>query len=194
MCIRDRLPAYNYINNFYGNNPLRGLTTSGFCPYTQSMHVACTEKACTNACGGSSDWGTYADNFPFARVSSFSWGTVPCVSGACDTQDLQALKATVAGNGPVSICLNAATWDDYDGGILSSLACGSMATDAIDHCVQLVGYHDAGVPEESYWLVRNSWNTDWGENGYIRLQLGNNTCGLANEATVPIINVTGLRR
>ncbi len=34
-----------------------------------------------------------------------------------------------------------------------------------------------------YWIVRNSWNTDWGLKGYIHLQAGKNTCGIANEAT-----------
>jgi C1A family cysteine protease len=39
----------------------------------------------------------------------------------------------------------------------------------------------------SHRLVRNSWSTNWGEDGYIRLQLDANTCGLANEATIPTI-------
>lgn len=68
-------------------------------------------------------------------------------------------------------------------------ACGSFAADALDHCVQLVGFHAADEPANSYWLVRNSWSTNWGENGYIRLQLNANTCGLANEASVPDILV-----
>ena len=42
-------------------------------------------------------------------------------------------------------------------------------------------------PEESYWIVRNSWSTDWGIDGYIHLQLDENTCGLANEASHPTI-------
>lgn len=29
--------------------------------------------------------------------------------------------------------------------------------------------------------VRNSWNTDWGEKGYIRFSMGNNACGLADQ-------------
>ncbi len=57
--------------------------------------------------------------------------------------------------------------------------CGGYAYSDLDHCVQLTGYNSAG----NYWLVRNSWATNWGEDGYIYLELDANTCGLANEAT-----------
>jgi len=32
-----------------------------------------------------------------------------------------------------------------------------------------------------YWIIRNSWGTDWGERGYIYLVYGTNTCGLASD-------------
>jgi aminopeptidase C len=35
----------------------------------------------------------------------------------------------------------------------------------------------------NYWKVRNSWNTDWGENGFIYVSMGYNTCGIATEPT-----------
>ena len=36
---------------------------------------------------------------------------------------------------------------------------------------------------QDYWWVRNSWNTDWGEEGYIRLARGDgvNACGVADQ-------------
>ena len=39
-----------------------------------------------------------------------------------------------------------------------------------------------------YWIVRNSWGTDWGESGYLRLVRGINACGVANSASYPIIS------
>jgi C1A family cysteine protease len=31
-------------------------------------------------------------------------------------------------------------------------------------------------------IVRNQWGEDWGENGYIYLSYGDNTCGVADDA------------
>ncbi len=33
------------------------------------------------------------------------------------------------------------------------------------HAVSLVGFNDQG----RYWIVRNSWGSDWGENGFVRV-------------------------
>ena len=50
----------------------------------------------------------------------------------------------------------------------------------INHEVAVVGW---GVENgEEYWHVRNSWGTSWGINGYIRVQMGKNACGIANMA------------
>ena len=54
---------------------------------------------------------------------------------------------------------------------------GKCGTD-IDHAVQLVGYGTDGGKD--YWLVRNSWGDDWGEDGYIRIRRfgdGKEPCG-----------------
>jgi len=58
----------------------------------------------------------------------------------------------------------------YVGGIFPSSQC----TTTINHGVTLVGY--ANGPN-GYWIIRNSWNVWWGENGFARLELGN-TCGI----------------
>merc|ERR1712060_888741 len=72
-------------------------------------------------------------------------------------------------------------------GVLTSAACGSMAADDQDHCVQAVGFNaTASTP---YWIVRNSWATTWGEDGYIRLEMSENTCGLADDATIPEVKL-----
>jgi C1A family cysteine protease len=81
----------------------------------------------------------------------------------------------LATKGPLSVCVNATPWQDYTSGVMST-GCSSDAS-SIDHCVQLVGY------TSSYWIVRNSWNTDWGNGGFIYLGIGSNVCGIADQVT-----------
>lgn len=81
-------------------------------------------------------------------------------------------------HGPLSICVDAETWQNYNGGIIKK-NCGT----SLDHCVQLVGW---GVQSSTeYWIVRNSWNTDWGKDGYIWIEKnsGRDLCGITEEAT-----------
>merc|ERR1712096_322336 len=109
-------------------------------------------------------------------------GTAACTSGACTNQNLDEFAAALE-NTPVSVCVNAGAWNDYTGGVMTSAACGSMAADDQDHCVMATGFNStAPMP---YWIVRNSWSSTWGEHGYVYLEMAENTCGLADDATIP---------
>lgn len=88
------------------------------------------------------------------------------------------LLQTLVNEGPISICVDAASWQTYSGGVMDRLQCAWI--DTLDHCVQLVGY-DATGPTP-YWIVRNSWTDQWGVDGYIYLEYGWDVCGLANDA------------
>lgn len=44
------------------------------------------------------------------------------------------------------------------------------------HAIKMLGWGvDNGV---KYWLMANSWNSDWGENGFFRILRGENECGV----------------
>lgn len=70
------------------------------------------------------------------------------------------MESHVLNYGTLSVCVAADTWGSYTDGVLTT--CGT----SVDHCVQAVGVNT----EEQYWLIRNSWGTDWGANGYIYLK------------------------
>jgi len=113
-----------------------------------------------------------------ARISNFTFATKTCQSASCPVQD-DLLRTQLTNIGPVSICVNAEIWSDWSGPApLPASECPG-AGDELDHCVQLVGYNWP----LNYWIVRNSWNTNWGQEGYIYLQTGKNTCGLADVVT-----------
>jgi hypothetical protein len=84
-----------------------------------------------------------------------------------------ALK-TAMNAGPASLCLAASSWQSYSGGILSH--CDNQ----VDHCVQGTGYSGS-----SYWKIRNSWGTGWGESGFIRLAQGSDLCKVSDDTTYP---------
>ena len=100
--------------------------------------------------------------------------------------DYDALVGGLILNGPISISVDATDWDAYESGIFNG--CNKTAID-INHAVQLVG---VGVDASGvgYWIIRNSWGANWGEDGYIRLiREGNYTCapivGSKSEACGP---------
>jgi len=73
---------------------------------------------------------------------------------------------------PVSICVDASTWFSYSSGIFND--CNTAPQ--LDHAVLIVGY------TADHYVVKNSWDTTWGEEGFIRLPRNANACGLANHA------------
>jgi len=136
--------------------------------------------------GGTGAAGSCDDNSgdAYATMKTWKWGT--------SYGDEKTLQQNLVSWAPLSICVDANAWQDYSSGVLSGADCCSVCL--LDHCVQLVGYDTTGNPESSnstansqYWIVRNSWGSDWGLNGYILLEMGKNACGLTDEATSVIV-------
>lgn len=94
----------------------------------------------------------------------------------------KALKEAVF-RGPVAVSIEAdtKTFQFYKSGILDSSNCGTT----LDHGVLAVGY---GVEDgKKYWIVKNSWGSSWGENGYVRIareddENSEGVCGIAKDA------------
>ena len=64
----------------------------------------------------------------------------------------------------------------YVGGIYHKVYGTSLG----GHAVLIVGY--GSMNNHDYWIVRNSWGSDWGENGYFRILRGTNECGIEKNA------------
>jgi len=168
--------AYEYMGT------VTGLTNSFNYPYMQSLTATSATQACNTAKVAAIDGPMMQLTGGYAAVSGYHYATTPCTSGTCANQDLAALQAAIETT-PVSVCVNAASWNDYTGGVMTSAACGSMAAKAQDHCVMATGFNTTAPTP--YWIVRNSWSSTWGEYGYIYLEMAENTCGIADDATIP---------
>ncbi|XP_051837100.1 pro-cathepsin H isoform X1 [Antechinus flavipes] len=98
--------------------------------------------------------------------------------------DEEAMTEAVANHNPVSFAFEVT--DDflsYHKGIYSNPKC-AKSPDKVNHAVLAVGYgKENGIP---YWIVKNSWGTSWGNNGYFLIERGKNMCGLADCASYPI--------
>jgi cathepsin H len=89
--------------------------------------------------------------------------------------------------GPVAVAFQVV--DDfrlYKKGIYSSDKCKQGSKD-VNHAVLIVGYGQAPETGKPYWIVKNSWGPDWGEEGYFRIARGKNMCGIAVCASYPIL-------
>ena len=92
-------------------------------------------------------------------------------------------------NNPVSVAIDAsdATFQFYKSGIYNISDCGNE----LDHGVTVVGYGTDKIYKLDYWIVKNSWNTNWGDDGYIYMRRNHEDvqgmCGIAMDPSYPVI-------
>ncbi|KAL3802559.1 hypothetical protein ACHAW5_010952 [Stephanodiscus triporus] len=167
--------------------------------------------------GGSYQYdASYTQSTRYGKIKGYGYATDRCVcytdgSGCdCDKQNEKTAVLNVASYGPAAVCLEASSWQSYEGGIMTSdIGCSKAFTD-MNHCVEVVGYastygnsqggngggsqdgkggqsHKSGGSRDSqlegYWIVKNQWSSYWGMSGYAYVAMGENTCGILNDMT-----------
>jgi len=106
-----------------------------------------------------------------AKFSSWEYVTT--------SQNEDQMRSYLVAKGPLSVCVDASNWSFYTGGIFPASSCST----SIDHCVQATGYDVTN----GYWVIRNSWGTSWGLQGFMQLQYGQNACAVAQVVTSSIV-------
>ncbi|KAI3734702.1 hypothetical protein L6452_14177 [Arctium lappa] len=96
------------------------------------------------------------------------------------TGDEDQMAAHLVKHGPLAVGLNAVFMQTYIGGVSCPLICSKRR---VNHGVLLVGYGSKGfsilrLGNKPYWIIKNSWGKQWGENGYYRLCRGHSMCGM----------------
>jgi cathepsin L len=118
--------------------------------------------------------------FKKENVGAEDTGFVDITEGSED--ELQKAVATV---GPISVAIDAShfSFQFYHHGVYNERRCSSTR---LDHGVLAVGY--GTYKEQDYWLVKNSWGTSWGLDGYIMMTRNKkNQCGIATKASYPLV-------
>ncbi|XP_033877529.3 digestive cysteine proteinase 2-like [Acipenser ruthenus] len=167
---------------------------------SQQMLVDCTWGFGNNGCDGGEEWRAYEWVMKHGGIATAeSYGPYLGQNGFCHynqsqltakvksytnvtSGDLEALKLAIFKNGPVAVSIDAAhkSFLFYSSGVYYEPQCGNTVND-LDHAVLAVGY---GVLKgEPYWLVKNSWSTYWGNDGYVLMSMKDNNCGVATDAT-----------
>ncbi|XP_015276075.1 PREDICTED: cathepsin L1-like [Gekko japonicus] len=131
------------------------------------------------------------DAYPYLEKEGFSCHYNPqeraanCTSlVAVQRGSEAALEQAVATVGPVSVAVDAHNFPFhfYKSGIFSSIFC----SDVVNHAMLAVGYGISQEDGKEYWILKNSWSENWGEQGYMRLVQGaGNHCGVDNQASYP---------
>ena len=179
--------------------------------YIKTMHahqalVDCSWAYGNNGCDGGEapravEWVLAHGNIP----TEASYGTYTMADGVCHPEsanagavltgyvnvtsgDQNALQDGLFNHGPVSIAIDAAHEEFvfYSSGVYYNPKCGNTPDD-LDHEVLAVGW---GVDADSgmaYWIVKNSWSQNWGDEGFVYMAMKDNNCGVATAATLPLV-------
>lgn len=106
------------------------------------------------------------------------------------TQNQEMILKRAVALQPVSVAIqaNKRSFQMYQSGIYSDPECGTQ----LDHGVLIVGYGHSFEDNMDYWIVKNSWGPEWGENGYIRIQRNiddeRGLCGIAMQPSIPLLH------
>lgn len=172
---------------------------------SQQQMVDCSWKFGNNGCDGGEDFRAYQYIMEAGGLATEEdYGHYLGVDGKCHDSEVAktvklagfynvtskypaALKHAVVTYGPVTaIDASRPTFTFYSHGVYYDDECKN-SPDSLDHQVLVTGY--TVLDGKLVWMVKNSWSTYWGNNGYIYMSATNNNCGAMDSPTVPIIEL-----
>ena len=126
-----------------------------------------------------------ADPSKYIDMKVTGWKKLGSSTSTWSPVDEEEIKEFLYETGPLAIALNANPLQTYSGGILDKTS-SQCPVSGINHAVTLVGYGaESGV---DYWIVKNSWGANWGENGYFRITRGTGCCGVNCYITTALVS------
>jgi len=99
-------------------------------------------------------------------------------SNASNSACVDHMMQDIYQNGPITgMFFVHQSFESYKSGVYKA---GNPITDPMlgGHAIKIMGWGtENGAP---YWLVANSWNEDWGDHGYFKIDKGHNQCQIEN--------------
>ncbi|CAF1377160.1 unnamed protein product [Adineta steineri] len=191
--------AYSAVGSIEGAYAIK---TSKLVSLSEQQLVDCSTKQGNMGCNGGLMTQSFEyleeaggieseDTYPYkGHEETCTFNTSKVVVKVCGFVNISsgnedALKQAVALIGPIATAVDASrtSFQMYQSGVYEEPQCSS---DQPSHGIFIVGYgNESG---KDYWLLKNSWGTDWGEQGYIKLiRNKNNECAIATMPSYPII-------
>ncbi|MED6126648.1 hypothetical protein PIB30_080480 [Stylosanthes scabra] len=182
---------------------IHAITTGELVSLSEQQVVSCDINGRDMGCDGGYMEGAFEyiwnnggincdSNYPYngtdatcnATAEAFKVASIKGYEMVPANNESEVMKALA--NQPLSVAISAGSFhfQGYSGGVFDYAHCGYE----LDHGVTAVGY---GTTENGtdYWIVKNSWGTNWGEGGYIRMKRGIGAglglCGIAMDASYP---------
>ena len=176
------------------------LKTGRLVRLSQQNLMDCSWGFGNNGCDGGEEFRSYEYIMKHGGITTeMSYGQYLGIDGFCHPEQAvigatvtgyvnvtsgneTALKIAIAQYGPIAVGIDAAHLSlvFYSHGVYYEPECGNTP-DQLDHAVLAVGY--GTLDGEPYWLIKNSWSTHWGNDGYVLMSQRNNNCGVATDAT-----------
>ncbi|KAL7076728.1 hypothetical protein ACQ4LE_003797, partial [Meloidogyne hapla] len=141
---------------------------SGCKPYPYSSGGSTPMSQCKSTC--TAEWKTsYQKDKHFAKIIGSFDGNIG---------NVQDIKKEIMTNGPVVACFNVySDFLSYKSGVYFKTA---NAQKRGGHAVRIIGWgtQTCNGNKMPFWLIANSWSTNWGEKGLFKIRSGVNECGI----------------
>lgn len=183
---------------------IRVLTNNSQTPtFSPQQIVSCSEYS--QGCDGGFPYliGKYAQDYGVVEESCFPYvgKDTPCglpqncgriyaaqydyVGGFYGGCSEAAMMLELVKNGPMAVAFEVyPDFMHYKEGIYHHTGLTDTVNpfELTNHAVLLVGYGRCHMTGQKYWIVKNSWGTGWGEEGFFRIRRGSDECSIESIA------------
>jgi len=174
------------------------LKTKKLVRFSEQQLVDCSWNEGNGACDGGEDYQAYNYIMQYGLASDDQYGPYKGIDGKCHDNDIahkqipglkgyhnvtgmDDLLTAIANVGPISVGIEVIeSMVFYSNGIYKDADCKS-GREFLNHAVLAVGFGD--IQGEGYILIKNSWSTYWGNDGYMLMAQKDNMCGVATAAS-----------